>query len=197
LGEGPPVFEHVTILLSFVYAVALTHLLSSATELVIARKRVRFSGLYAAWVLIAALLLLINWLSLWGLTALKHWTVAEVLLQFTTAIVQYFTCSTLRVSEGRDDDIDLPTLYEERRPLISSAFLALALIAIFQNWWDRNNMVGVGPNDWIGEDLSIAPMFVFVPLAGWARARWLQWIGTIALFSLSVFFLLAYAMPGA
>jgi hypothetical protein len=45
------VFEHVTILLSFVYAVALTHLLSSATELLIAGKRVRFSGLYAVWVL--------------------------------------------------------------------------------------------------------------------------------------------------
>ena len=48
---GGLVFEHVTILLSFVYAVALTHLLSSATELLIAGKRVRFSGLYAVWVL--------------------------------------------------------------------------------------------------------------------------------------------------
>ncbi|MFI4964184.1 MAG: hypothetical protein ACHP9T_02340 [Caulobacterales bacterium] len=31
-------FEHVTILLSFVFALALTHLLSSATELAIARQ---------------------------------------------------------------------------------------------------------------------------------------------------------------
>jgi len=83
------VFEHVTILLSFVYALALTHLLSSATELLVARKQVRFSGLYAAWFLTALLVVLINWLSLWGLVAVKRWTIAEVMLQFLTAV-----CST-------------------------------------------------------------------------------------------------------
>ena len=59
-------FEHVTILLSFVYAIALTHLLSTTTELVLAGKRVRFSALYAAWMFNAILLLLNNWIALSG-----------------------------------------------------------------------------------------------------------------------------------
>jgi hypothetical protein len=59
-------FEHVTILLSFVYAIAMTHLLSSATELVLARDRVRFSGLYVLWMLNALLILLVNWMAIWG-----------------------------------------------------------------------------------------------------------------------------------
>ena len=191
-------FEHVTILLSFVYAVgSRTHLLSSATELLIARKRVRFSGLYAAWVLIALLVVLINWLSLWGLVALKRWTVAEVVLQFLTAIVQYFTCSTFRVTEARGDEaIDLPALYQQRRPLIFSAFLALDLIASFQNWWHRNNMAGLRPADWVGEDISIIPMAVAAFIAGWARPRWLQWTAAASVFGLSIFFLVTYdAMP--
>ena len=41
------VFEHVTALLSFVYALALTHLLARIAELIVARDRVRFSGLLA------------------------------------------------------------------------------------------------------------------------------------------------------
>jgi hypothetical protein len=190
------VFEHVTILLSFVFAVALTHLLSSATELLIEKKRVRVSGLYVAWLLIAALLLLVNWVSLWGLVALKRWDVPEVSLQFLTAVVQYFTCSTFRIPEARDDGpIDLPAIFEERRPLICGFFLALAVIASFTNWWDRNNMAGLNPGDWIAEDLAIVPMGIAVVMAGWARPKWLQWLGAALMFGFDVYFLVNYAIP--
>ena len=40
-------FGHVTALLSFVYALALTHLLARIAELFVARDRVKFSGLLA------------------------------------------------------------------------------------------------------------------------------------------------------
>ena len=190
-------FEHVTILLSFVFALALTHLLSSATELLIAGKRVRFSGLYALWVLTTVLVLLANWMALWGLVALKRWTVAEVVIQFASAVVQYFTCSTFRVSEVRGDEtIDLPALFQQRRPLIFGAFLVLSLVAAFQNWWDRNNMASVNPGDWVGEDLSILPMAVAVIVSGWARPRWLQWTAAATVFGLSLYFLAVYAIPG-
>ena len=78
-------FEHVTILLSFVFAIALTHLLSTATELVLARDRVRFSGLHTLLMANALLSLVVNWLSFWGLIVIKRWTVTEVLLQFAAA----------------------------------------------------------------------------------------------------------------
>lgn len=187
-------FEHVMILLSFVYAIALTHLLSTTTELVLARKRVRFSSLYAAWMFNTILLLLNNWIALWGLSGLKHWTVAEVAIQFSGAIVQYFTCSTFRLSEGRDDLIDLPTLYEERRPIIFSAFLALALMAGFQNWWHRNNIAG-GPNDWIGQDLLVALMGLAMAVGGWARPRWMQWAAAVVFTGVMIYFFVAHGMP--
>ena len=40
-------FEHVTALLSFVYALGLTHLLVRIAELIVARERIKFSGLLA------------------------------------------------------------------------------------------------------------------------------------------------------
>ncbi|MGZ3403295.1 MAG: hypothetical protein ACXWKN_08590 [Phenylobacterium sp.] len=191
-------FEHVTILLSFVYALALTHLLSSATELAIAGRRVRFSGLYVLWATNAAVLLMVNWLAIWELTAVKRWTVTEVALQVLSAVTQYFTCSAFRVSmTGDDDGVDLPALYQQRRPLIFGSFVVLAVIACFQNWWDRNNMAGMRPDGWIAEDLTIVPMAAAVLLAGWARPTWLQWLGGVAMFGLNLVFLLTYAMPGA
>jgi len=147
-------------------------------------------------VLIAVFAVLINWLSLWGLTALRRWTVADVLIQFLAAVTQYFTCSTFRVSEARGDEtINLPKLYDERRPLIMSAFLALDAIACFQNWWDRNNMAGLRPDDWIGEDLGIVPMAVGAIVAGWARPIWLQWAAAVLMAGLMIFFGLRYALP--
>jgi hypothetical protein len=190
------VFEHVTVLLSLVYVVALTHLLSSGTELLIARKRVRFSGLYLAWTVIALVVLLGNWLAFWGLSALKHWSVAEVLVQFLTAIIQYFTCSTLRVNETQGEEpIDLPAIFEDRRPVIFGAFLGLVLIAMFENWWDRNNLTGFDAKTWIGEDLALVPMAVGVVAAGWMRLKWLQWTAAAVVLGINVFFLMTYALP--
>jgi heme exporter protein D len=191
-------FEHVSLLLSFVYALALTHLLSSGTELVIARKRVRFSGLYALWAVNAATLLMINWVAIYSLTALKQWTPIEILIQFICAVVQYFTCSTFRVVQYAEDDVvDLTEIYQQRRLLIFTAFLALGLIVSFQNWWDRNNTKGMGPNDWIAVDLTIVPMIVAVICAGLARPTWMQWVAGTAMFGLNLFFFLHYAIPGS
>lgn len=60
-------FEHVTALLSFVYALALTHLLARIAELIVARDRVKFSGLLTLGMVNAILLVFANWLSLWDL----------------------------------------------------------------------------------------------------------------------------------
>jgi len=64
------VFEHVTALFSFVYALALTHLLARVAELIVARDRVKFSGLLALGMINAILVVFANWLSLWDLHAI-------------------------------------------------------------------------------------------------------------------------------
>lgn len=44
---GGAVYEQVVMLLSFVFAIAMTHLLAGATELILARDRAVFYGLHA------------------------------------------------------------------------------------------------------------------------------------------------------
>jgi hypothetical protein len=50
-------FQHVTVLVSFVFAIALTHVFSSASQLLLARDRVRFSALLAdvGWIRVDSL----------------------------------------------------------------------------------------------------------------------------------------------
>jgi hypothetical protein len=56
-------------------------------------------------------------------------------------------------------------------------------------------MAGIGPQDWIGEDVGIGVMTIAVVIAGWARSRWLQWVGALLQLAMGVFFLVTYAMP--
>jgi hypothetical protein len=71
------VFEHVALLLSFIYVIALTHLLSSTTSLILARDRVRFSPLLALWMVLARGMLFNNWLAIGMLRSVERRAVAS------------------------------------------------------------------------------------------------------------------------
>lgn len=186
-------FEHVTILLSFVFAIALTHLLSSTTELIWARDRVRFSGLQALWMFNAAFMLLINWLGFWYTNTIPNWDALDVSLNFGAALLQYFTCSLISIRPKEDGIIDMPAFYERQRPAIFWAFAATLFLSLFQNWWFRN-APGQDPNLWLMADMMGLPMLVAIAFAGWARPVWLQWVAGIAMTGVLGYFLIAYAI---
>jgi hypothetical protein len=187
-------FEHVTILLSFVFAIALTHLLSSTTELVTGRARVKFSGLLTLWMANALVGLLVNWLGLWGLTALKHWTVGDVLLQFVPAVLQYYTCSLVSIRPEPGEAIDMPAFFARQRPLIGAAFAAMMVTSMIQNYVYRDSTLGVSDTDWIGENLLVSPMLLAALAAIWAKPAWLQWAAGLTMLASESYFLLTFAV---
>jgi hypothetical protein len=105
-------FEHVTILLSIIFALAMTHILASTTELVWERHKVRFYGLHALWMANALLGLLICWLTIWDLSNVKRWTEFEIIFQFLPAIIQYFACSLLSMRREGAEIMDMKAFYE-------------------------------------------------------------------------------------
>jgi hypothetical protein len=141
--------------------------------------------------------LLVNWLGFWGLSAVKRWTVGEIILQFGAAVIQYFTCSlaSMRVTAG--ETVDMTAFFERQRRPIMLAFLAMMVASMVQNYVDRDHTVGLASTDWIFENLIILPMGVATLLAGWARPVWLQWGAGAALLGAEVFFLVTYAVPAA
>jgi hypothetical protein len=108
-------FDQITILLSFVFALALAHLLSSATDLIQGRDRLKFSGLLILWMLNALIGLTVNWLSIWQLHIVKQWTVTDVLLQLTPAVLQYFTCSLVSMRNEAGTPLDMRKFYARER----------------------------------------------------------------------------------
>ena len=189
-------FQHVTVLVSFIFAIALTHVFSSASQLLLARDRVRFSALLAVSMLNAALGVIANWLGLWELQNLKDWSLGEVLLQLGWVVPNYFSCSLVAMPVSENGLIDMPTFFDRQRRIIFSATLALSLMGGLANYLDRNKLEGWRGNDWIDVELLGLGLLLAVCalLAGWARPRWLQWVGVGGLFVQNIWFFLFYTL---
>src|SRR5438034_10982081 len=84
-------FQHVSVLVSFIFAIALTHVFSSASQLLLARDRVRYSALLTVSIVNAALGVIINWLGLWELQHIRHWSLAEFLLLLGCVVPDYLS----------------------------------------------------------------------------------------------------------
>jgi hypothetical protein len=182
-------FQHITVLFSFVFAIALTHVLSCVSKLILARDRVRFSGLHALWMVNALMVLLINWISLWQLEAVKHWSVGEIMIQLGWAIPQYFTCSLISMPAGNEEVIDMQAFYERQRPALFAAFALMYIMSMVANFADRNNFEGLKPGDWIGAELLVLPMLIAALGAGWGKPCRLQWIAAWSAFGFQCWFL--------
>jgi len=187
-------FQHVTVLVSFIFAIALTHVFSSASQLLLARDRVRFSALLAVSMVNAALGVIINWLGLWELQSIKHWTLGEVLLQLGWVIPNYFSCSLVAMPCSETGALDMAAYFERQRRVIFSATLALAVMGGLATYLDRNNFEGWKPNDWIGAELLGMLLAVCAVLAGWAKPRWLQWVGVGGMFVQNISFFVFYTL---
>lgn len=187
-------FDQLVVLLSFVFAIALTHLLSCATDLILARKRVRFSGLYALWSGIAMTTIIVNWLSMWSMRSVQHWTAAGVVLLFFTAVVQYFTCSTMAMRVPEEGPVDMAAFFQSQRSVIFAAYGGLYVCAMAENYVFRA-IDQAGPAAWIVENVVIAVSAIPLAVAAWARARWLQWAAGLLVFAMVLYFLATFTLP--
>jgi hypothetical protein len=189
-------FQHVTVLVSFIFAIALTHVFSSASQLLLGRERVRFSALLAVSMVNAALAVIINWLGLWELQNLKHWSLGEVLLQLGWVVPNYFSCSLVAMPVSESGPLDMSVFFERQRRIIFSATLTQSVMGGIANYVDRNKLEGWKPNDWIAVELLGLGLLLAVcaVLAGWAKPRWLQWTGVGGIFVQNIWFFVFYTL---
>ncbi len=187
-------FQHVSVLVSFIFAIALTHVFSSASQLLLARDRVRFSALLTVAMVNAALGVIINWLGLWELEHIKHWSLGEVVLLLGWVIPNYFSCSLVAMPVSESGLLDMSAFFDRQRRVIFSATIALAVMSGLATYADRNNIPGWKPNEWIEAELVGLALGVLAVLAGWGRPRWLQWIGVGGMLVQNIWYFVFYTL---
>ena len=165
-------YDFILILFSFVYAAAITHLLSTAGEIIIASKRIRLSWFNAGWMLASLLFACAWWIGLWDLHTLKTWSVGSIAFYFSVAAGIYLQARLVapRIVERGEIDLQEFHLQEGRKYLVAYAILSWVTVAV-------NALLGeaVGILQWPVQNVVIIPMAVATTLAAiFVKRSWLQ-----------------------
>lgn len=189
-------YDLILTFVSFVFAIAATHLLTSATNLILARKRVIFSGLQALWMVTSLLGLLANWLSMAGLIALPQWTPASVMIIFAATLVQYFTCSLLAMEVEKSGPVDMVGFFEAQRRVIMAALAILMLLAMVWNYVFRDFNSGLSAAVWMQQDAVLLAASPALAVAAFAQAQWLQWAAALVMLAMVLVFFVQFSLGG-
>jgi hypothetical protein len=181
-------FDHVLLLYSFVFALALTHLLSRVGSAMLARRRVRFSGLQAFMVVNAIMLVFVNWLALWFVHDIQVWDLYSIVIYFLFGLASYFFCAAAAPEVPFEGTIDLDEFYWENYRLFYGLIALQTVVAMLSS-------VPLLKPHWslfVWTNIDSLPFFLPLILATLVRARWAQWTSAAGFFTMSLWWLITF-----
>lgn len=182
-------FEHVTALLSFVYALALTHLLARIAELIVVRERVRFSALLALAMTNAGVLVFANWLTLWDLRSITSWDLGTILVQFIFAIAVFLICVLVVPKDCDEGTIDLEEFFWRQRPYFYATALAITVLSLVAN---LAYLKTANAALFIKQNLTALPGLIPILLGLLSRRRWIQWTSGLGFLGMMITYLVLF-----
>ena len=165
-------YEFILILLSFVYAAAVTHLLSTAGEIIIASKRVQFSWFNAGWMLAALLFTCAWWIGLWDLHTMRIWDIGSIAFYFSIAAGIYLQARLVSPRIPEKGEIDLQQFHREEGRKYLIAYTILGVVTVL-----TNAMLGqtADASQWPAQNLVIVPMTLATGVAAiFIKRPWVQ-----------------------
>jgi hypothetical protein len=176
-------FDYILLLLSFVFALALAHLLSRVGELMMARRRVRFSGLQALVIINAIVQVYLAWLTMWDTRSVRAWDLLTITIFFVFAIGNYFVCVAASPEIPAEGAIDMEASYWNNRRLFYGVMILLSVVSLATNFAFLQT-----PDTalFLQSDLLTLPFFLPSLLAFTVSARWAQWASGLSLLALSI-----------
>ena len=148
-------FDFILVLFSFVYAAAVTHVLSAAGEIIIASKRIRLSWFNAGWMLVALLFTCAWWIGLWDLHAVRSWDIGSIAFYFSMAAGIYLNARLVSPRIPESGEIDLQRFHSEEGRKYLIAYTVLGVVTVV-----TNAMLGqaAGASQWSAQNIVIVPM---------------------------------------
>jgi hypothetical protein len=121
-------FEHVMSLISFVFALAIAHLLTCAIAIFRARSRVRFSFIHAVWMAVSLLQVMAWWLAFWDFRLMKSWDVGFVAFTLVTGILVYVYTGLVCPEVPREGPLDLEDYHRTHSREYIAVLLAIGVV---------------------------------------------------------------------
>jgi len=126
-------FDFVIVLFSFVYAAAVTHVLATIGDLILAGRRVRISWLNIGWMLCNLISILSWWLGTWELRQLQIWDSPFILFNFAMACALYVLTRLTCPRVAPEGEIDLPAFHQAQGRKYLGALTAFGVVGLAYN----------------------------------------------------------------
>ena len=123
-------FEHVITIVSFVFALAIAHLLTCVIALVRAGPRVKYSFAHTSWMIISLLLIIAWWLALWDFRTLKSWDVGTVIFTLFGPILAYIFTGLVSPKVPEEGIVDLIEFHQTHSRQYIGAFIVSVFVGI-------------------------------------------------------------------
>jgi hypothetical protein len=182
-------FDFIILFFSFIYALALTHLLLSVTSMIRYRSKITLSAPLLVWMVVALAFLVINWISLWDFHSLQTISIWPIATLFVLSINVYLFCALISPEFKRDDDFDLRTFQERQRTAYLSAVASLVVVALIVN---VTAGAGLGVQKWAQENSIVLAMIPAVGIPLFVKRQDVQIIAGLALIVLSLVYVILY-----
>jgi hypothetical protein len=127
-------FEFIILLLSFVYTLALTHLLFAATRMLRHRRQLVLSWPHLLWMLVALFNLVANWISLWDFREEIPLPLGTIAGGFLLAVLNYFMSALVSPDFEAGESYDLKRFHRCEGPTYIASILVMVLVAIATNY---------------------------------------------------------------
>ena len=182
-------FDYIITLFSLIFALALTHLLASATHMIRHRRTVIFDAAHTLWMFAALLSLIANWISFWDFHTFKELTLGTIVIGLILCGSQYFVCSLVAPHVSEDAPLNLREFHETQGKTYIAAFLTLALLALAGNFF-AGSVLDVA--NWASQNAIVIAMVPVTLIAIFVRARWVQILAPVVVIGAFVVFLIEY-----
>ena len=184
---GP--FDFIIMFISFVYTLALTHVLFAVSRMIRHRRVVVLSWPHSLWMLNALILLTANWISMWDFRHFDRMPLAIIVAGLLFAIFQYVICVLVSPDIDDGEGFDMRAFHERE----GRSYIAVNLLMVFMAV-AANAAAGLaaGVENWAAQNVVVIAMLPPVLLALIIRRPWAQVVGPLVLASLQTIFLIAH-----
>ena len=182
-------FDFIMLFFSFIYALALTHVLLAVNAMIRYRRKITFSLPHAIWMFDALLAVSINWISLWDFHETQVLSLGAIAGGFVLSIAQYLVCALVSPDFENDRDFDLRLFQNEQYRSYLSAFLVLIAVSIGVNI-GGGTMLGI--QKCTSENALVLPMLPAIAIPLFVRNQWIQIAGAVIFAILNIAYLLIY-----
>lgn len=164
-------FEFIILFFSFIYTLALTHLLFAWTRMIRHRRQLVFSWPHLMWMLVALGNLSINWISLWDFRTEGSLPLGTIAAGFLFVIINYFVCALVSPDFEGGETYNLQRFHECEGPTYIGATLVLILASITANFF-AGALLGV--SNWSNENNLVIAFVVPVVVPLLVKRAWVQ-----------------------